>query len=163
MSFPPFSQTASAQYPPVSVALLRPCISFYGPRFALISPPPFPLQLGHSITLEVRYQNPDDQSLHIVNTGVHGTLFAIESFAPDHVELVLCNDGPGHPYAYLIASLDPRMISLPNCIYVALSLLRPFLHCTYWQGSNVRPSGSIQVTMQYGVNNSAAVEDGTER
>ena len=163
MQSPPFSQTASAHYLAISVALLRPCISFYGPRFALVSRPSFPLQLGHRVTLEIRYQNPDDQSLHIVDTGVQGTLFAIESFAPDHVELVLCNDGQGHPYAYLIASLHPDMISLPNCAYVALSLLRPFVHCTYWQESNVRPSGSIQVTVQYSVDNVAAVEHGTER
>ncbi|TFK84999.1 hypothetical protein K466DRAFT_566885 [Polyporus arcularius HHB13444] len=128
-------------WPSLPVSILRPSISWYGPRFAVAGYPPVPVALGRPFQLEVRYLDRRDGTIrYAVDTGIRGTVFAIESVSTDSIEFVLCNDGPGHPYCYIIVPhRRPHFVSLPYEVEFACWLLRPYVYCTYWSEDNHRP------------------------
>ncbi|TFK78574.1 hypothetical protein K466DRAFT_570752 [Polyporus arcularius HHB13444] len=116
-------------------------ISWYGPRFAVAGYPPVPVALGRPFQLEVRYLDHRDGTIrYAADTRIRGTVFAIESVSTDSIEFVLCNDGPGHPYCYIIVPhRRPGFVSLPYEVEFACWLLRPYVYCTYWSENNLRP------------------------
>ncbi|KAI0690604.1 hypothetical protein C8T65DRAFT_745737 [Cerioporus squamosus] len=70
--------------------------------------------------------------------GIWGTVFAVASVSVHSIEFLLCNDGPGHPFCYLITPLD--CTTLPEQLASAHQLMRPYLYGTYWPENNVRPA-----------------------
>lgn len=131
----------SAAYLSIAVALLRPQISWYGPRFALACRPPVPLSLGSTVQLEVRYCASDGTVQYAADTLIRGTILAVESIGTDSIEFVIFNDGPGHPFSYLLVPyLRAGFADLPSPLIYAAFLLRSYVHCTYWPENNVRTS-----------------------
>ncbi|KAI9064929.1 hypothetical protein FKP32DRAFT_1675202 [Trametes sanguinea] len=142
-STPPFRYDSTIVYQPVHVVCLRPCITFYGPRFAITTRPLTPLSFGSRIHLNLRYL--EKHSSGIVNvmldTQICGTIFAIASLSPNFVEFLMTNDGVGHPFAYLVVPLYAMgyLGRMPAAFWAGYRALEPLLYSTYWQENNVRP------------------------
>lgn len=138
---PPFNLNSYARYESISVSILRPAISHFGPCFALVHRPQSPITFGSAVHLELRYLNSEGVVAFAVDTSVRGTVFAVASFSVYDVEFLLCNDGPGYPFCYLVASRShPGFTTLPRDVEFAFSLMRPYVYCTYWPENNSRPA-----------------------
>ena len=141
IAVPPFNTNPFVHYQNIAVSLLRRPVDYYGPRFALAYPPNPPVTIGSLVHLEVYHRFEDGVLGYAIDTQIYGTLFAVASVSIRHIEFLLCNDGPGHPFCYIVAPLcDPQCVVVPPELASACQLMQPFVYCTYWPQNNVRPA-----------------------